>query len=173
MLCFYFDNSNVIQQQHMLNEWSSWKTLFVVPFGSFYGKCSFLMATFLINWWIKYLLHPTSLILLECIEAFKILTSESRVVFVWVSLWLCHPSLSFFRYMILPWQVAQSSSIEKQDHYDNNNSIFNKVGIMLHGKRNFCTKLSKIVKVRINAHVKILLQKNPSYFLLMTRCYFL
>lgn len=75
--------------------------------------------------------------------------------------------------MILPWQVAQSSSIEKQDHYDNNNSIFNKVGIMLHGKRNFCTKLSKIVKVRINAHVKILLQKNPSYFLLMTRCYFL
>ncbi|PON97517.1 BRCT domain containing protein [Trema orientale] len=50
------------------------------------------------------------------------------------------------KYMILPWQDAKTSSIEKQEHYDNSNSIFNCVGIMLHGKRNFCTKLSKIVK---------------------------
>ena len=82
------------------------------------------------------------------------LTCETRPVFVCISLWLCHPNLSFFRYMILPWQDVQSS-IQKQDHHDNSNSIFNKVGLMLHGKRNFCTKLSKIVKVRIKDYAKI------------------
>ncbi|XP_062091458.1 uncharacterized protein LOC133797545 isoform X2 [Humulus lupulus] len=50
------------------------------------------------------------------------------------------------KYMILPWQDVHSSRVEKQDHDDKNNSIFDKVGILLHGKPNFCTKLSKIVK---------------------------
>ncbi|KAF4401061.1 hypothetical protein G4B88_013902 [Cannabis sativa] len=50
------------------------------------------------------------------------------------------------KYMILPWQYVHSNSIEKLDYDDNNNSIFDKVGIMLHGKPNFCTKFSRIVK---------------------------
>ncbi|KAL5570544.1 hypothetical protein UlMin_027119 [Ulmus minor] len=50
------------------------------------------------------------------------------------------------KYMILPREDAQSTSIGKPYHYRNDKSIFESVGVMLHGKRSFYTKLAKVVK---------------------------
>ena len=72
---------------------------------------------------------------------------------------LMHPYISygsvfliyiFFRYMILSNEGdRRHTRIGKSIHTENRKYIFEKVGIMLHGKHNFCTKFAKICKVSI------------------------
>nr|XP_024927018.1 uncharacterized protein LOC107410322 isoform X3 [Ziziphus jujuba var. spinosa] len=50
------------------------------------------------------------------------------------------------KYMILSSRDAQATSIVESVHHKNNNYIFDRVGIVLHGKPNFCTKLAIIIK---------------------------
>lgn len=53
------------------------------------------------------------------------------------------------RYMILLNRAdAMCTSIGKLVHLNNNKYIFERVGIMLHGRHSFYTKFSKIIKVR-------------------------
>ncbi|KAF3434235.1 hypothetical protein FNV43_RR25338 [Rhamnella rubrinervis] len=54
--------------------------------------------------------------------------------------------LSPEKYLILSRRDAQATSIEKSVCHKGNNSVFDRVGIMLHGKHSFCTKLANIVK---------------------------
>ncbi|KAF3434237.1 hypothetical protein FNV43_RR25340 [Rhamnella rubrinervis] len=49
-------------------------------------------------------------------------------------------------YLILSRRDAQAASIEKSVCHKGNNSVFDRVGIMLHGKHSFGTKLTNIVK---------------------------
>lgn len=57
--------------------------------------------------------------------------------------------VDLFRYMVLPSQAGlQYKKIGKSDYLDDSNRIFYRVGIMLHGKHSFCTKLAIIIKVR-------------------------
>ena len=62
------------------------------------------------------------------------------------------PKLSIIRYMILLNRAdAMCTSIGKLVHLNNNKYIFERVGIMLHGKHRFYTKFSKIFKVKISS----------------------
>ncbi|KAF3434232.1 hypothetical protein FNV43_RR25335 [Rhamnella rubrinervis] len=47
--------------------------------------------------------------------------------------------------------LEHATSIEKSVCHKGNNSVFDRVGIMLHGKHSFCTKLTNIVKVEFSA----------------------
>ncbi|WCJ39193.1 hypothetical protein M5689_020201 [Euphorbia peplus] len=51
------------------------------------------------------------------------------------------------KYMILPnWGGPRYTELGKSYHFVNNRRILDKVGIMLHGKPSFCTKLALIIK---------------------------
>ncbi|XP_058007816.1 uncharacterized protein LOC110666990 isoform X2 [Hevea brasiliensis] len=51
------------------------------------------------------------------------------------------------KYMVLPNQAgSQYKKIGKSDYLDDSSRIFHRVGIMLHGKHSFCTKLATIIK---------------------------
>lgn len=50
--------------------------------------------------------------------------------------------------------------IGKSVFHDDRKRIFDRVGIVLHGKHSFCTKLAAIIKVKI---MLMLIQFNSSY----------
>ncbi|XP_020534071.1 uncharacterized protein LOC105631645 isoform X2 [Jatropha curcas] len=59
------------------------------------------------------------------------------------------------KYIILPNQaVLQYTRFRKSYNHDNSKRIFDGVGIMLHGKHSFCTKLTTIIKGLLVSHDK-------------------